>query len=113
MAKKKLPNPFYLIVVLVGVAFTVTACAYGMSTFIYMQIDNPRVPHPDSVGWVEYVDQNGLTYMLVELVILGIATVGVLAWDSIFEDPKAETETAPSSSAQKEEEPPEAQEASE
>lgn len=83
MAKKsKEPfNPFYTLVLPVGVVFTLTACAYGWMVFLDSRRYDPTVPSVDSNALLGFLDQHGLLLIVVELAVLGAATVGALAWD--------------------------------
>ncbi len=80
MAKKKEPiNPFYLLVLVVGVAFLITACSYGAMSYRAIA---PRVgpavgPHP----LMTFLDRHGMQFMAVELVALGGATFGAMWLD--------------------------------
>jgi hypothetical protein len=75
--KSKLPaNPFYVLVVVVGVAFTITACAYG--TMAYRAIASTEAP---TSGLMVFLDRHGVQVLAVELVILGAATMGAIWLD--------------------------------
>jgi hypothetical protein len=79
-------NPFYALLVIVGVAFTITACAYAL-----MMV---RASRPDSSvaagsnfeveeqgALMKLLDERGMEIMGVEVLILGVATVGAIALD--------------------------------
>ena len=80
MASTKEPaNPFYVLVIIVGVAFLITAFAYGM--LIYRALaparDRPSSPHP----LLTFLDDYGMYCLTGELALLGVATVGALWLD--------------------------------
>lgn len=86
MTKKKPTNPFYVLLLLAGVAFAVTACAYGVMTVRQLQAGRMarRMPVDDietSASFNQVVDEHGLTAMIAELVLLGIGTFGAIAYD--------------------------------
>ena len=94
--KSKQTNPFYILLLLAGCAFAVTACAYGV-----MMVRQKNAA--TSASWVapeqrdpfnEFVDEHGARIMLMELVLLGVGTFGAIAYDEY------------TSSAESNEEPP-------
>lgn len=78
MAKPKEPfNPFYVLVIGLGVAFAITTFAYG--TMAYR-----AVAHTDEgPGLMELLDRHGVTIMSVELGLLGVATFGAMWLDGV------------------------------
>ena len=63
MAKpKESVNPFYVLVVLLGVAFVVTAFAYG--TMAYRAVAHTE----EGPGLMSLMDEHGVTSMAVEIV---------------------------------------------
>ena len=87
MAKAKEPfNPFYACLVALGVAFTVTACAYAVMAFRATRLrNNPSVESSmlptDESRLMAVLDENGMAIMGAELLLLGIATVGAIGLD--------------------------------
>ena len=86
MAKRKQPfNPFYAALILFGVAFTITACAYAL-----MMV---RATHPaysdaaDSAsllgetGFMKLLDERGMEILGAEVLLLAMATVGAIGLD--------------------------------
>jgi len=82
-------NPFYVLLVITGLAFAITACGFGVMTFT--DVHGPElldaaqqesagrmVKHPLFV----FLDEHGTKTMLVELAILAVATIGCIAADS-------------------------------
>ena len=82
MAKPKEPiNPFYILSGVLGVAFTVTACAY----FVLMLRTNRG-----EFGWgdeegehplLRLLDQHGLLILLVEVLLIGVVSVAAIVLD--------------------------------
>ncbi len=84
MPKKKAINPFYVLLVLLGVVFFVTACAYGVmaisdlrSSAYYTQ---PETAHP----LMELMRERGGSILLVELVLLTLCTFGAIGTDQYW-----------------------------
>ena len=63
-------NPFYPAIAALGVAFAVTACAYGVMTVRGL---NPH--HAQETGLIGLMEQNGLIILVVEVAALGVLTV--------------------------------------
>lgn len=81
MSLKKWKNPFYTLLIPVGMVFVVTVFAYGFMAFMEVNATNPEaresIRHPLFV----WLNQNGTRVLLWELGILGILTVGAIATD--------------------------------
>lgn len=78
MAKPKEPiNPFYVFVVVVGMAFAVTTFAYGTMTYR----DVARAD--EGPGLMALVDRYGVATMGAELGLLGVATFGAMWLDGV------------------------------
>ena len=95
-------NPFYLALCVVGMAFATTACAYGV--LIVLKQDPRR--SADS-PFMQFLDQRGLTILLVELALLGAFTVAAIGtedywerraranWPPVENEPESTTGTPP------------------
>ena len=80
---KKIGNLFYVLLILVGVIFTITACAYGVMAVQGIQPPTAQTPqHPLMTFMREYGDM----LLLVELAVLAIVTVVAMATDRYFEE---------------------------
>jgi len=77
---KPTANPFYFVLVAVGILFTVTACAFFVMT---LQDANPQGDRPPN-GLMEFMEEYGMTALIVELVGLGIATLGAILTDDYW-----------------------------
>ncbi len=80
-------NPFYVMLLLAGIAFAITACAYGVMTV--RQLNASRTAGygfetSDSSQPADFnalVDQYGPKAMIIEIIVLGIGTAGAIAYD--------------------------------
>jgi hypothetical protein len=79
MRETKPFNPFYAALVVVGVAFALTACAYGVMTVRGL---NPRLA--EEGGLIGLMDRHGLVIMVVEIGLLGLLTVAAIATDGYW-----------------------------
>jgi hypothetical protein len=79
MPQKQPVNPFYSALVVVGVLFALTACAYGVMTVRGL---DPR--NADEGGLVGFLDAYGVSVMVGELLVLGILTAGAIATDEYW-----------------------------
>lgn len=79
MQSPQVVNPFYRALLVVGVVFAISACAYGVMTVRGL---NPRLA--DEQGLMGLMSQHGLTILVVELVLLGILTVAAIGTDDFW-----------------------------
>jgi hypothetical protein len=78
VAKPKDPiNPFYVLVVLVGVVFVVTTFAYG--TMAYRAV----AQKDESPGLMSMLDEHGVSILSGELAVLGLVTFGAMWLDGV------------------------------
>ena len=95
MAKVKEPfNPFYALLLVAGIVFSVSACAYGVMAFTAVK-NGPIVDGP-SAGQrlLMFLDDHGGKLLSGELAVLAIATVGVMFWDQRATSRATESELA-------------------
>ena len=92
MAQSLRTNPFYVLLVVTGLAFAITACGFGVMTFT--DVHGPELldtPQQESVRRManhplfEFLDKHGTKTMLIELAVLALATIGCIATDSWLE----------------------------
>ena len=86
MRKQKQPfNPFYAALIVFGVAFTITACAYSL-----MMVRSTQPASSDSAnsaslggetGLMKLLDERGMEILGVEVLLLAVATVGAIGLD--------------------------------
>jgi membrane protein required for beta-lactamase induction len=74
-------NPFYVLLVLVGVAFTLTACAYGVMAFKVVRTKERAADQPAGAALLTYLDENGAKLMGIELALLGLCSAAAMATD--------------------------------
>ncbi len=81
---RKSANPFYALLVLVGLTFVVTAAAYGV-----MAVRESRAAatgetvaeHP----LMRWMHEHGNTALLTELALLGVCTFGAIGTDEFWQ----------------------------
>ena len=84
MAKRREPtNPFYALLLVAGVIFAVTACAYGVMAFRAVAPQAGQAS-PSGEGLMRLLDRYGLWLLLGEIVVLAIATFGAIATDDYW-----------------------------
>jgi hypothetical protein len=103
VAKQKQPvNPFYAALIAVGVAFTVTACAYAL---MMLRATQPKDSYTaasamspgDEAGLMKLLDERGMEILGVEVLLLALATVGAIGLDQYRSGRSAGSEDAESS----------------
>jgi hypothetical protein len=74
-------NPFYVLSGIVGVAFTVTACAYGLIMVRANRgqslVEEGCQVHP----LLNLLDQHGLVILGVEVLLIGIVSIAAIVLD--------------------------------
>jgi hypothetical protein len=82
VAKAKAPvNPFYVLVVVFGVVFVITACAYG--TMAYRAIAPAVDAQARDQGLMGFLDRYGVQLLGIELAVLGAASLGAMWLDQV------------------------------
>lgn len=79
MARKEPVNPFYVLLILVGIVFCVSACAYGVMAYRGLKVSDSAV----TGGLIALMEQRGGLILAVELAALAAATVGAIGLDEI------------------------------
>jgi len=75
--EKKATNPFYAIVVVAGIIFTLTVCAYGI---LMVRAMNPAAAGAgEESGLLAFLDKYGFRVLLIELAILGASSFAAMA----------------------------------
>lgn len=83
--RRKTFNPFYSLLVVLGVAFVVTACAYGLVLLRSTRpADAMRSGHSQN-PLLQLMQRHGQTILFVELGVLLVATVGCITTDNYWE----------------------------
>ena len=80
--RRKFVNPFYVLVVIVGIAFTVTACAYGVMTVRGLR---PELSADGSgENLMTFLDRHGFRLMLIELGALAVFAAAAMITDTLW-----------------------------
>ena len=88
MPAKKHRNPFYVLLVIAGIVFAVTAFAYGFMAFqVANAMRDQAIQHSEHPLFV-WLRANGDTALLVELGVLALLTVGAIAADHWWDETK-------------------------
>lgn len=83
--RPKRVNPFYVLLVLAGVAFCLTASAYGVMAVKQLHASQQIVPpSANDSQFMTLMDEHGVTALVVELVVLGIATAAAISTDRFW-----------------------------
>jgi hypothetical protein len=81
--KRKAKNPFYVLLVLAGVVFLVTALAYGVMT---VRLSRPSGGSADSnPALMQFMREKGGRLLAIELAVLGVLTVAAIGSDNYWE----------------------------
>lgn len=81
MSLKKWKNPFYTLLIPVGMAFVITVFAYGFIAFVEVNATNPEARELSQQQLGTWLNAYGTELMFWELGALGILTVGAIATD--------------------------------
>ena len=85
MAKiNKRPNPFYLLLIAAGVSFTITACAFGVMTMRQTGSFGATGYAESEHGMLGFLARYGMHLLIVQLIILAIATFGAIGTDGYW-----------------------------
>lgn len=81
---KKSANPFYALLVLVGLSFVVTAAAYGVMATreVRAAVTGQSVAEHPVMHWMR---EHGNTALLSELALLGVCTFGAIGTDDFWQ----------------------------
>lgn len=85
MAARKPINPFYVLLVLVGAAFAITACAYGVTAMRALR-PNRAIAQPPAQksSLIKLMDEHGERLLVGELLLLAVCTVGAISTDGYW-----------------------------
>lgn len=81
--EKRARNPFYFLLVPVGVAFVVTTFSFGILT--YQQSRPGALPLEGEVGLMPLLDRHGLTIIGVEVALVALFSIGAIATDEFWQ----------------------------
>jgi hypothetical protein len=83
-AKRKPFNPFYPLLVAAGLAFSITACAYGVMTVKMLHPAGAEEVRQADAGLLQFLDRHGMTLLLSELGALAVLTVAAIGTDDYW-----------------------------
>ncbi len=103
MSENRKPfNPFYVLLLVAGVVFSITAVIYGIMTVrdLHRSAGQPVSASESWERMMVWLDQHGFSLMMIELAVLGIFTFAAIATDDYWEkrarrNAKRTTENAP------------------
>jgi len=80
---KRAINPFYVLSVVAGVLFAITACAYSLMMLV--AIRNGALPPAGESGHelMAYLNRHGVTLMAAEVAALAVLTVSAIGLDHV------------------------------
>ena len=84
MAKRKSFNPFYVLLVIVGIAFVVSACAFGVMAYRGVSLGRSGEPLAAG-GLMAFMDQHGMILLGAQVLLLGLFTVGAIGTDEFWQ----------------------------
>lgn len=82
LSLKKYKNPFYTLLIPVGMAFVVTVFAYGFMAFMEVNGTNPEAREQARHPLFAWLNEHGTRMVMWELAALGVLTVGAIGTDS-------------------------------
>lgn len=77
-------NPFYALLVIAGVAFVLTACAYGVMAFRQARPDSQPLAETDT-SLLGILDRHGALILGGQIVLLAVLTAGAMGTDDYWE----------------------------
>ena len=90
MPAKKHRNPFYVLLVIAGIAFAVTAFAYGFMAFQVVNSLAAEAGRHERHPLFQWLRLHGDAALLIELAVLAVFTVAAIAtdrwWDAAERD---------------------------
>lgn len=82
MPAKKRYNPFYVLLIPAGVAFVVTAFAYGLMAFQAVNAVRAEAHRHAAHPLFEWLRGHGDAALLAELAVLAVLTIGAIMTDN-------------------------------
>lgn len=77
---RKVFNPFYVLLLIVGTAFAITACAYAV---MVVQNLEPSRGQPSN-ELLRLMDEHGFTLMMLEIGLLAVTTFAAIGTDTFW-----------------------------
>ena len=82
-AKAAIANPFYALLVVAGIAFSITAFAYGVMAFRAVSPQG-RADRADNHPLLKFLERRGAELLMAEIGVLAIATFAAMATDDYW-----------------------------
>ncbi|PHS02963.1 MAG: hypothetical protein COA78_19545 [Blastopirellula sp.] len=79
-------NPFFALLLVVGIAFVVSCCAYGVMIIKFMNPGGPIEEAQVQISFLEFLYDHGNTILMVELALLTVCTFGAIMTDDFWKD---------------------------
>ena len=79
-------NPFFALLLVVGVAFVVSSCAYGVMTIKFMNPGGPVEQAQVQISFLEFLNRHGFTVLMIELALLTVCTFGAIMTDDFWKE---------------------------
>jgi hypothetical protein len=76
-------NPFYIVLVVVGILFALTACAYGVMALRAVAVRSGEAS-ASGQSLMQFLDRYGMWVMIGELAVLALATFGAIGTDDYW-----------------------------
>lgn len=107
-------NPFYVLLLIVGTTFAITACAYGVMTVQMLRMGQTSITHTETpavdladlaevnsgMSLLQFLDTHGFQLMMWQLGILAVATAAAIGTDEFWSYRAAAAERQASRSRQ-------------
>ena len=94
-------NPFYVLALLSGLAFTITACLMGWMIYLDSRRFDDHIPRIADSPLLTYLHNHTLQIFVIELTFLGLSTLGSFVWDQLTSPtPAGKTEKTADQNAQ-------------
>lgn len=80
----KVTNPFYILLMIAGTIFGLTACAYFVMA---LRMKTPELADLDAAApltLVTFLDRHGVTVLMVELAVLAVTTFAAIGTDDFW-----------------------------
>jgi hypothetical protein len=74
-------NPFYLLAMLFGISFTITACAYGLMMLRAIRAEGLPQEGQSGFGLMDLLSQHGTAILATELAGLAVFTLAAIYLD--------------------------------
>ena len=82
MAPSEPRNPLYLLLLVAGVLFVVTALAYAVVPVLEQKAAEAGQPPPPS-AWRDALRADGWKWLLAELAVVAVLSIASMVWDRL------------------------------